>query len=119
MNSLFIRKMMLLSGIAMITSTGASVHGEGSSCPRCDDIREYNKTHMNNCEYYEDYLKEQQEKKGSSAPAPNASETPKTNGKAKAPVPLNGKQPKTNNVKESKPNNGTSTPSNGTTKNTK
>lgn len=46
--------------IIMISFAGASfLHSGDGICHRCEEIREYNKTHHQNYEYYEDYLREQ------------------------------------------------------------
>ena len=42
----------------LLLSAAAGVHAEEAVCPRCEEIREYNKTHHKNYEYYEDYLKD-------------------------------------------------------------
>lgn len=51
-----ISKSLFFSSIFLLIS---ELHAE-PVCPKCEAIREYNKTHHKNYEYYEDYLKEVQ-----------------------------------------------------------
>ncbi len=47
--------------VLFLLFSAAPIHAEeetGPVCKKCEMIREYNKQHPNNYEYYEDYLKE-------------------------------------------------------------
>lgn len=57
-----IKMTLILSFTMCANSVGmVALHAEGAVCHKCEEIREYNKTHHKNYDYYEDYLKEVQE----------------------------------------------------------
>lgn len=51
-------KKLMLSLFFMAPLISIAAHAEEAVCHRCEEIREYNKTHHKNYEYYEDYLKD-------------------------------------------------------------
>ncbi len=63
-----IKCLFVVSALFITTSTVG--YAEGESCSLCESVRAYNKTHPeNNYEYYEDYLKAQGAKAGSTKAA--------------------------------------------------
>lgn len=50
----------ILSFLILGMSFLGIVSADEPVCPRCESIREYNKTHHKNYKYYEDYLKDDQ-----------------------------------------------------------
>lgn len=48
-------------------ASGFSFAKEEGTCEKCEVIREYNKTHHKNYEYYDDYLKEQHDSESEDA----------------------------------------------------
>lgn len=105
---------------ATITTTG--LQASGGVCFHCEEIREYNKTHHKNYEYYEDYLKDQQNAPKENAPqgqSPKSSDTSNTSDNPDNTVsdttkpsekPPTKKKPKKHKHKPSKPDS-TQTPS--------
>ncbi len=53
-------KKMTVAVLSLLCLSAVSLQAESSGCARCDDIREYNKEHHKNYNYYEDYEKVEQ-----------------------------------------------------------
>lgn len=83
---------------ALTTLTPPSSYADEPVCHRCEEIREYNKTHHQNFEYYEDYLKSEEAGAPPTMcpapkqlhPGPKPIKPPKNNAKKplSAPAPL-------------------------------
>lgn len=64
--------MILYAYITLLICTlfNASLSAANGVCFHCEEIREHNRLHPHNYEYYEDYLEEQQKAAEGKQPAP-------------------------------------------------